>query len=570
MTLPSSRLLELLNFDPNEGAIRWKHRRMLLHDADAMGLLRRELVEGLGQPGAKRLLTRFGYACGYRDALASRDLLPWKHQDQLWELGPWLVMQEGNGFGRIVRSRVGGPEHTFEVEVEWLHSYEAEQHRQHVERIPACPVCWSLCGYASGYSSALLGREVFYYETECLGKGDQRCYMRGISADQDNRQGSRLKTLYDVEEIEAGLSEVVSSLDRIAKDLQAEHEKVSLLEDQVEILQSAITHGAGDDELVGSHPRFRQVIKDVARAAPTSITVLIYGETGTGKELIARAIHAQSDRRNRPLVTVNCAALPHELVESELFGHEKGAFTGAFARKLGRFEIANGGTIFLDEIGELPLATQSKLLRVLQEREFERLGATSTCHVDVRVIAATNRKLDALVGEGKFRMDLYYRLNVFPITLPTLAERIEDISILANYFVRRFSNQFRKSIRGIDPRSMTMLMEYPWPGNIRELEHVIERAVLTSDERVLQISGLSPNLHASETESRVRQLSSGSIPRTLAEAEKYHIVSTLQLTNGLLAGKGGAAEMLGIPPSTLRNRMKKLGLKSRANSFMEI
>jgi transcriptional regulator with GAF, ATPase, and Fis domain len=266
------------------------------------------------------------------------------------------------------------------------------------------------------------------------------------------------------------------------------------------------------------------------------------------------------------MVTVNCAALPHALVESELFGHEKGAFTGALARKLGRFEMANGGTIFLDEVGELPLDTQAKLLRVLQEGEFQRLGGTQTIRVDVRAITATNRKLDELVAEGKFRSDLYYRLNVFPITLPSLTDRPEDIPLLANYFVQRFKGKFGKNISRIDRTSMKALIGYRWPGNIRELEHVIERAVLISDDSILRIpplSGMSYEAASSENlKAHVGNLKAHvGRARTLAEAEKEHISDVVQMTNGLIAGKGGAAEVLGVPASTLRNRMKKLGIR---------
>jgi formate hydrogenlyase transcriptional activator len=290
--------------------------------------------------------------------------------------------------------------------------------------------------------------------------------------------------------------------------------------------------------------------------------VLIYGETGTGKELIARAIHARSDRKSRSMVTVNCAALPQALVESELFGHEKGAFTGALARKPGRFEIAHGGTIFLDEVGELPLDTQAKLLRVLQEGEFQRLGGTQTIRVDVRAIAATNRRLDELIAEGKFRSDLYYRLNVSPITVPSLTDRLDDIPLLANYFVQRFKRKFAKDISRIDRSSVKALMNYRWPGNIRELEHVIERAVLISEGPILQIPPLSGISHAPASSGNSVQHSQVGRLRTLAEAERDHISEVLQKTKGLIAGKGGAAEVLGVPASTLRNRMKKLGIKS--------
>ena len=562
MALPESPLLDLLRFDEAEGTIRWKHRRMLLFDADAMGLLRRELVDTLGLAAARRILTRFGYACGYRDALTSKELLPWKHQEELWELGPWLHAQEGIAHCRTLHSRIDAANNIFEVEGEWANSYEAQQHRQHIEPISDYPVCWTLTGYASGHSSAIFGREVFYYEKECLGKGDKRCFVVGNLADDKIEEVRNLKALYKVENIEIELSHLIKSLERNARELQSEREKVGSLEIQLAHLREVITQGAGSDELVGSHPKFRRVIADVARVAPTKTTVLICGETGTGKELIARAIHARSESKNQPMVTVNCAALPHNLVESELFGHEKGAFTGALARKLGRFEIANRGTIFLDEVGELPLETQAKLLRVFQEGEFERVGGTHTNRVDVRVITATNRRLDELVDEGKFRLDLYHRLNVFPITVPSLTDRPEDIPLLANYFVQRFKTEFGKNISRIDRNSMEALMGYRWPGNIRELEHVIERAVLISEEPILRIPPLNGVPHEPASSENSEPHSHVGRMRTMVEAEREYIAEVLQMTNGLIAGKSGAAEVLGLPVSTLRNRMKKLGIKS--------
>src|SRR5260370_5603288 len=531
MALPESPLLELLRFDGAEGTIRWKHRRMLLRDADTMGLLRRELINTLGSAAAKRILTRFGYAYGYRDALTSKELLRWKDQQELGELGPWSLTREGAARVRVLRSRIDPANEIFEVEAEWFNSYEAEQHRLHIEPISDSPVCWTLTGYASGHSTALFGREVFYYEKECLGKGDKRCLVIGIPADDTIEEARNLKALYKVEAIETDLSSLVVSLEQQARELQSEREKVGSLELLVVHLQEAITQGGGTDELGGSPPKFRHVIADVARVASTNTTVLICGETGTGKELVARAIHAKSDRNNQPMVTVNCAALPQSLVESELFGHEKGAFTGALARKPGRFEIANGGTIFLDEVGELQLDTQAKLLRVLQEGELQRLGGTHPIRVDVRAIAATNRRLDELLAECKFRSDLYYRLNVFPITVPPLTDRPEDIPLLANYFVQRFKRKFAKDISRIDSTSVKALMNYKWPGNIRELEHVIERAVLISEDPILQIPPLSETSRESASSGNSKSHARVGRARTLAEAEKEHISEVLQMTN---------------------------------------
>jgi formate hydrogenlyase transcriptional activator len=282
--------------------------------------------------------------------------------------------------------------------------------------------------------------------------------------------------------------------------------------------------------------------------APTDSTVLIEGETGTGKELIANAIHMQSSRRNRPFVKLNCAAIPLGLLESELFGHEKGAFTGAVTQQMGRFEAANGGTLFLDEIGDIPMELQSKLLRVLQEQEFERLGSTHTRRVDVRVVSATNQDLAGLVTEKLFRMDLFYRLNVFPVAIPPLRERLEDIPMLVAHFVHRYAEQMNKQIRLISKDALDALVSYPWPGNIRELQNFIERAVILTQTDVLHVSTL-PSPPPTPTD-----------PVTLADAERDHILNALRESNWVVGGAAGAAARLGVKRTTLIGKMRKRGL----------
>ncbi|HSB44354.1 MAG TPA: sigma 54-interacting transcriptional regulator [Nitrospira sp.] len=332
-----------------------------------------------------------------------------------------------------------------------------------------------------------------------------------------------------------------------------EQEKARL-EAQNVYLQEEIKGSHNFEELIGGSTSLKKVLKNVERVAPTDSTVLITGETGTGKELIARAIHNLSPRKERPLVKVNCAAIPAGLIESELFGHEKGAFTGALTKKMGRFEVADRGTIFLDEIGELPLDLQSKLLRVLQEGEFERVGGTQTFKVNVRVIAATNRDLAQLSKEGHYRPDLYYRLNVFPIHLPSLREREGDIPLLVQYFVRKSAANLGKKIDRIPERMMTALQRYQWPGNIRELEHVIERAVILSEGQELEpIDWLS---QSNGKPGSVKVL-------TLEEVERQHIVDVLEQTNWRVSGEKGAAKILGLNPTTLEARMKKLGIERK-------
>jgi formate hydrogenlyase transcriptional activator len=310
--------------------------------------------------------------------------------------------------------------------------------------------------------------------------------------------------------------------------------------------------------IVGNSAALRRVLGNVKVVAPTDATVLINGETGTGKELIAEAIHKCSDRAAGPFVKVNCAAIPAGLLESELFGHERGAFTGAIARRVGRFELASRGTVFLDEIGEMPLELQPKLLRVLQEREFERLGDSRTLKSNARLIAATNRNLEALVNEQKFRPDLYYRLNVFPIRASALRERPEDIPLLVRHFVQQYSRRMNKNIDTIPSEIMTALVRYPWPGNVRELQNVIERAVILSAGAVLNLSMEEPQLSVNGPP--VISHGNGNLRATLEETERQEIVAALERTVGKIAGPNGAAALLGMSRSTLQSRMQKLGI----------
>jgi transcriptional regulator with GAF, ATPase, and Fis domain len=302
--------------------------------------------------------------------------------------------------------------------------------------------------------------------------------------------------------------------------------------------------------IIGQSDGLKYVLYRAEQVAPANTTVLILGETGTGKELIAAAIHNMSPRRERPLITVNCAALPANLIESELFGREKGAFTGADTRQVGRFEIANGSTLCLDEIGELPLELQAKLLRVIQHGEFERLGSSQTIKVDVRIVATTNRDLEEEVRKGRFRQDLYYRLNVFPITVPPLRQRKEDIPLLVGAFIERYARKLGKQITSVQKKTMKTLQDYPWPGNVRELESVLERAAILCSGPVLQLADKLEISFPSES----------STIRTLEEAERNQILKILSETRWRIEGKNGAAAILDLHPSTLRARMHKLGI----------
>jgi formate hydrogenlyase transcriptional activator len=341
-------------------------------------------------------------------------------------------------------------------------------------------------------------------------------------------------------------------------------------------LESEIRSELHFDDIVGRSDALRRVLSEIETVAPADSTVLIYGETGTGKELIARAVHNLSSRTSNAFVKLNCAAIPTGLLESELFGHEKGAFTSAISQRVGRFELAHRGTIFLDEIGEIPLELQPKLLRVLQEREFERLGSTRTLRSDARLIAATNRDLKTMVDEQKFRSDLYYRLNVFPIRVPALRERREDIPLLVRHFVQQFSQRNNREINSILSETMEALVRYHWPGNIRELQNVIERAVIISKSPVLNVAvgelefqtprEAAPNLTQPEREDLSQQ---EHLHHILEKTERTQILRALEACNGLITGLNGAATRLGIKRSTLQVRMKKLGIHRTRSAFVD-
>jgi transcriptional regulator with GAF, ATPase, and Fis domain len=337
------------------------------------------------------------------------------------------------------------------------------------------------------------------------------------------------------------------------------------LQDENVYLQEEIRHDHNFDEMVGNSPALLDALNKAERVAPIDSTVLILGETGSGKELFARAIHSRSKRRHRPLVKVNCGSIAPGLVESELFGHVKGAFTGAIEKRIGRFELADGGTIFLDEIGELPLDAQVKLLRVLQEQEFEPVGSSRTVRVSVRVIAATNRDLDQAVREGRFRADLLYRLNVFPIEVPPLRNRKSDIPLLVAFFVAAMARKIGRPIHGFSGRSVERMVNYAWPGNVRELQNVVERAAILAHGPVLDLEGMSldeqqAGSSADEPATTVSAQTDRSGPERLRDVEREHILSVLRSTGGIVEGAKGAARILGMHPNTLRSRMKKLGI----------
>jgi transcriptional regulator with GAF, ATPase, and Fis domain len=364
----------------------------------------------------------------------------------------------------------------------------------------------------------------------------------------DDRIDWAAEVTRDITEIKLAEIELRRQLDQITALQQR-------IEEECTYLQEEIKAEHNFDTIVGDSDALKYVLYRVVEVAPTEASVLIMGETGTGKELIARAIHQESPRSHRPLVKVNCAALPATLIESELFGHVRGAFSGADAKRVGRFELADGGTLFLDEISEMPLGLQAKLLHVLQDGEFERLGSSETLRADVRIIAATNRDLEQAVKKGRFRQDLLYRINVFPLTIPPLRQRKEDIPALVHWFVERSGRKMGKQIRTVPASLITHLQTYDWPGNVRELENVIERAVITSRNSVLK---LGERLTPSGSDRQPRPAAARSELQPLAQVERDHIQQVLTHAHWTIDGPKGAARILGLAPSTLRDRMKKL------------
>jgi formate hydrogenlyase transcriptional activator len=403
----------------------------------------------------------------------------------------------------------------------------------------------------------LIGQSAWVIHPQLVGGPTHRAFLQAVA----EQRSVTVEAPFGARLYEARLYPSPTGVSFFFEDISDRKRTEEQLKNDREYLRQELDAKDVASEIVGSSPGLRRMMERVAMVAATNTNVLITGETGTGKELVASTIHESSPRRDRLLVTVNCAAISTGLVESELFGHEKGAFTGAVQRRKGRFELAHGGTLFLDEIGELPLETQVKLLRVLQERELERVGGSETIRVDVRVIAATNRNLPDMVARGTFREDLFYRLNVFPVTLPPLRERAEDIPLLVHAFLRRFARQAGKRIDDVTPQAMWRLMAYHWPGNVRELQNVIERAVIVVRGAVVDVEAL-PELAAAVSP---QPATSSATPdatgqRTIAEVERGYVEQVLAETNWVIEGERGAARRLGLHPNTLRSRLKRWGV----------
>ena len=547
-----------VHFDAETGQIWLNENRMLLVHAEAQALLRKELIDTLGMERARGLLTRMGYASGARDAELARKQSQSADDMEAFMTGPKLHTLEGIVRVTPIRLEMDRPRGAFYGEFLWEHSWEGQWHR-HYFGVHHEPVCWTQIGYASGYTSAFMGRRILYKEVECVGAGDNNCRIVGKP----------------IEEWEDA-------------DEQMRYYNPESIADQLIDLQTQVTHlrssiGEKDtlpEHMIGVSPGFRQAYGLLKQAADSQIPVLLLGETGVGKEVFARSLHEMSPRAGRDFVAVNCAAIPQELVESELFGVEKGAYTGAQSARPGRFERADGGTLMLDEVGDLPLSAQAKLLRVLQEHEIERLGDQKPRKVDVRVIAATNADLARLVKEGKFRLDLYYRLNAYQILIPPLRERKEDISPLSRAFLEKYATVHGKRLRGFTDKAKRALLSYTWPGNIRELQNVIERSVIIAPHGT-RIE--AEHLFLAERDTRPPELgldAHGDLARGWQPGEKLcesvlNGVFTLDEVESMLleaavAKAGGnlssAARLLGITRPQLAYRLKRMKEADQAAS----
>ncbi|MBL8351481.1 MAG: sigma 54-interacting transcriptional regulator [Burkholderiaceae bacterium] len=459
-SLPSDAdLRRLVHFSAGDGRIWLAGQRMVLVHAAALGNLRRELMQTIGREQTRRVLMRAGYASGERDAALARQVRPGATTFEMFSVGPQLHMLEGAVQVTPEACELDVAGGRFHGLFRWDHSWEVETHVRHFGPQDE-PVCWMLLGYASGYTSAFMGRPVLFKEVACSACGAPNCRIEGRPL-ADWPDGDALARDYDAQSLLVRLEDLSSQVESLRSTLEPADEL-----------------GPRSIDMIGRSRAFLAAATLLRKAAGTQVTVLLTGETGVGKERFARALHAMSPRAGKPFVAVNCAALPGELIESELFGAEKGAFTGAGAARAGRFERADGGTLLLDELGELPLPAQAKLLRVLQQGEVERLGGTQPRKVDVRVIAATNVDLEAAVAAGRFRRDLMYRLNVYPIRIPPLRERIDDIEPLAHHLLQRFAALHGKRVGGFTDRALDAMRRHPWPGNVRELENLIERGVI--------------------------------------------------------------------------------------------
>jgi DNA-binding NtrC family response regulator len=545
------QLPDLVEFRRGEGQIRFRDDRVVLVSATAIGALRRELISSLGPKAARRVLFRFGFVNGHRDAVNLRAAFPWQDPLDGVRMGVQLHGIEGAVHGDVVRLCWRPESSRFEADALWRHSYEAEQHLQHCGTAGE-PVCWTLCGFASGFVSACLGREVYFRETECAAVSGSHCAVVGRDAASWSEAGVRCHQDLGCAALLAELAQSGGDPGRGRQGAARRERRCSGEERELDALKARVDEYARHAQMVLVSGGMRESLELAARVAPLDTGVLICGESGTGKEYVVRMIHDQSVRAGQPLVSVNCAALTETLLESELFGHVRGAFTDAIRDKAGLFEVANAGTLFLDEVGEMSAGLQAKLLRALQEREIRRVGSETSIKASPRIVAATNCDLRAAVHGGTFREDLFYRLAAFVITVPPLRERREAVAALSQEFLRRAAARFGKDLQAIAPDAMRVLLDYDWPGNVRELQHAVERAAILASGPRITARDLPPEL----------RLQDGGVPLDsefdLGEQERALIEKALAQFGG---SRRRAAEALNISTVTLWRRIRQYGVR---------
>jgi len=531
--------------EQTEGKLDFHGRRVVVHSINAFAQLRRDIFENIGKDTAQRVFTRFGFFSGQADAAAMKRLFKWESTEELLKAGPRLHSIMGVVRTSVEKLEFNGQDGGFKMDVIWRDSGEAEEHLLEIGK-SAAPVCWILTGYLSGYMSFCLSRNIYFTEIKCRGKGDRICRAQGKD---EKSWGNVLKSIvpyYRAEDIKNKVSTLTKELKKKTRELEKKENTLNLLQK------------TGDDFFVEVHSgSFRKALELALKVARFDSSVLITGETGSGKEVLAKYIHRNSSRSGGPFVAVNCGALPEMLLESELFGHKAGAFTGAIHDRKGLFEEADGGTIFLDEIGDISAAMQLKLLRVLQEKEITRLGENKVRKINARVLAATNKNLEKAVKSGKFREDLLYRIKIIEIETPPLRERAEDILPLARHFIKKISKkQGIKTLR-LDSLCVDYLQGYNWPGNVRELENTMERAVILSADGTIRPEHL-PATVTSGKGANVKM--KDPLSMTLGRFEAQHIRNVVELCGG---NRTKAAKVLGISPATLWRKLKGEGSREK-------
>jgi len=526
------KLNEIIDF--SQGKIHLHERRLVVHSIHAFAQLRKDLMEKIGQERTRRTFTRFGYYWGQADAAAMKRIFQWDNLEEWVKAGPRMHTLQGVTNSVVKSLKIDQQSGRFQMDVIWRNSGEVDEHLLAFGKSRE-PVCWMLVGYASGYATFCLGWNIYFIEHKCRAKGDRVCTATGKDEESWGKEiKTYLKYFQESESIQREILDLTRKLKSKTCELARQRKRLEQLEN--------IPH----DSFAEVHSKsFQNVLGLVNRVAPFDTSILITGESGSGKEIMARYTHKKSSRADKSFLGINCGALPETLLESELFGHKAGSFTGAACDRVGIFEQAQGGTIFLDEIGDISIAMQVKLLRVLQEKEIIRVGESKPRKIDVRIMAATNRDLPQAVRDGKFREDLYYRLGVFEIEVPPLRERTDDILPLARYFIKQLSKKLKMPDLRLEATCLDYLINYSWPGNVREMENALERAAVMSQKGLILPESLPTTIIHSDS---VRSQSAKLIKRTLAQVEQDHIKAVLELTGN---NRSRAARILGISPTTL-------------------